>query len=711
MKKMISLLLACTLLLGAASALTACGEDETNYKTGTEAAKLLLANTRLDEKSVSKKLDLGIGNGEHTLSLRALASTLSADARSKDWVVWDDFPAHNDSMSQFDSFIANIDSFAITAAEQITHMKDNLGIVDKWVGDENYKQLLSVSEARDTLLTVQGSSREVYHRYTDENANNVYEFYSTFTVEESNESGESKMLLIPGERYEYFYNHSSDFTDYVIIENTRGYWMLNRFYYSKSKEDGTEWINFFPAVIRDGLCYTAWLSAGTQAGQSSELRADNFSVVDVATGRELLRVQADNGSTVLHLPFSSILRGFLSVGSDEHFYNEEAGYYYTGVLRELNLTGGTLKALDPGELAEGELGFTGGHVTYDHQSNIHHGSIKLVHRREGLSLGASMDALNGFLTAHGLALYRSTEDIHEALNHAQLLGEDFAKSFTWYGHNAATLEGMKQAMAALDAELKAARKLISDRDGLPVTAPVSDEDKPELPSFAALSVTLGGESRYENGKIHVASVSATLTDTLLFEQGKGYVLKLALSMLDASGNPIPVNTLPLASGTAVTFVENGISLAASGTLTVPKNLSQGSYAVVVYAATADEGIRVSELVKIANFSPASETLESEAMDITVSADANGCAVKYEVKNVLTLNLAATKASYSYDEIYRILMLEVIKKGTPRLNASVTLADGSAVSPDASLGKGSYRISCYLPTADGLAESFVYLNLN
>ena len=714
MKKIISLLLACTLLIGAASALTACGggkeSNPKNYKTGTEAAKLLLANTRFDEKSISKKLDIGLGGGAHALSLRTLSSTLSLGG-GDNFVIWDDFPAHNESMSQFDSFIENIDNYAIDAAKQITHMKDNLGIVDNWVGDESYKQLLSVTESRDTLLTVQSDAQEVYHRYTDENANNIYELYSSFVAEESGESGESKMLLIPGERYENFYNHSSGFTDYVIIENTRGYWMLNRFSYSKITEDGTEMINFFPAVIRDGLCYMAWLSASTHPGLSSDLHVDSFSVVDVATGRELLRVQPDNGATVFHLPFSAIKQGFLSVGSDDHFYNEDIGYYYTGLLRELNLVSGTIASRDRGDLAEGEIGFTGGFVSYDHQREIHHGSITLTHKREGFSLSDSMHALNGFLTANGVTLYRSTADIHEALNHAQLLGEDFGKSFSWYGHNAATIEGMKLARAELDAELKSAWKLISDRKNLPVTAPVATEDKPLLPSFAPLSVTLGGDSRYENGEIHVASVSASLTETLLLEEGKSYVLKLALSMLDASGNPIPVNTLPLASGNAVAFAKDGISLTASGTLTVPKNLSQGNYAVVVYAATKDEGIRVSELVKIGRFSPATETLESEAMDIAISANENGCAVKYTVKNVLTLNVAATKASYSYDEIYRILMLEVIKKGTPKLDAAVTLADGSAVALDASLGKGSYRITCYLPTADGLAESYVYLNLN
>ena len=38
---------------------------------------------------------------------------------------------------------------------------------------------------------------------------------------------------------------------------------------------------------------------------------------------------------------------------------------------------------------------------------------------------------------------------------------------------------------------------------------------------------------------------------------------------------------------------------------VPKNLNHGNYAVVVYVATAEEGIRVSEMLKIGSFSTSS----------------------------------------------------------------------------------------------------------
>ena len=59
----------------------------------------------------------------------------------------------------------------------------------------------------------------------------------------------------------------------------------------------------------------------------------------------------------------------------------------------------------------------------------------------------------------------------------------------------------------------------------------------------------------------------------------------------------------------------------------------------------------------------------------------------------------------------MLLVEILKKGAPFSGAVLEGADGEAISTGSSLGKGRYRMMCYLLTADGLAQSYIYLDLN
>ena len=62
MKRFISILLATCMLLSVAVMLSGCNLFKKKIDSGTEAAKLLLANERLDENTVGAKIDLGLGD-------------------------------------------------------------------------------------------------------------------------------------------------------------------------------------------------------------------------------------------------------------------------------------------------------------------------------------------------------------------------------------------------------------------------------------------------------------------------------------------------------------------------------------------------------------------------------------------------------------------------------------------------------------------------
>ena len=64
MKKVLSMVLVIALMLGMTSMLSGCKK----VKGGTEAAKLLLANERLDAEILSHDIDLGMGGFLNTSS-------------------------------------------------------------------------------------------------------------------------------------------------------------------------------------------------------------------------------------------------------------------------------------------------------------------------------------------------------------------------------------------------------------------------------------------------------------------------------------------------------------------------------------------------------------------------------------------------------------------------------------------------------------------
>ena len=132
---------------------------------------------------------------------------------------------------------------------------------------------------------------------------------------------------------------------------------------------------------------------------------------------------------------------------------------------------------------------------------------------------------------------------------------------------------------------------------------------------------------------------------------------------------------------------------------------------MVYAATADEEIRVSEMVKIGSFSTYNEKLESAAMDITVKSVDDALHLIYAIKNSYTVEITSAGKKYTSKEIERLINVEVLRKGAPFSGAVLEYADGSAVGEKSDLGTGTYRMMCYLNTTDGLAQSYIYLVIN
>ena len=697
MKKVISLILAASMLLGSVSLLSGCGRSA---NSGTEKAKLLLANERLDESAVGQKVDVGFTFSNVTSVNTAQLKSVYASGESTSYT-WNSFEAYNDSMYQFESFFINIDNFAMSVAEDIANMKEKVKIVDKWVDMGYEKQLLRVYENGESLMVqFDDGMKRVYKRYTDSNANNVYEMFSSENFSDGG-TGKIKMLLIPGQRYEYIYEHSDGFKDYVVMENSRGYWFCTRFNYMEF-DNGNELLAFTPTVIKDNLCYATRIEIRRLDGEISENMS--YSVADIETGRELVGVNEWEWGYSFSLHTSAIKSGLISISSDDAY--EMDGQYFTAKGNRLATSNGVfeVKEFDSG------IGFSGSTVDYDYARNVVRGLIGIDYKKVGATSDEAYDAFEGYIDELGFELYCDIAKIEEAGNHATILGEEFGESFEWYGYSMKDLDNFYSAHDAFYNEYDAA---FAEYESVLGFESASRGINLSLPAkFANIGISVDGSNTYSDGVISVSGITAATNDTTLFESGKKYVLKLGLALCDEGGNPISVNTVALSGGdeSYTEFSGAAVNLTASGDYTLPKNLSQGDYALVAYVATADEGIRVSEMVKLGSFSTYNEKLDSDAMDITVRASGGNLYVDYLIKNNVVITYTAEKEKYSVDEIKRLINVEILKRGAPMTSAVLEGELGESISSDSSLGKGTYRMMCYIATSDGLAEGYIYINI-
>lgn len=710
----------CSVLLSMAS----CNLFKKRIDSGTEAAKLLLANERLDENLIGAKIDIGMNSDAQssayssqekspTASLMSYYSSKSSNvaaASSESLKTWSSFSSGSISMDESTQFMGEIENRASNAASAIALMKNDVGVTDKWVNFSRSSMMLRVYENSDVLFYLDDlGGINVYYRYTDDNAKNVYEIYRCSTSEDG--YSQIKFLLVPGERYEYMYtlsDDSGDLTDYFIAENSRGYWVSTRFDVFIDNESNTTGANFFSYIIKDGLGFGGEVSIHNN-GEGDLIYNSDYKVFDPVNNRELFAISDDGWRYTFDLYISAIKNGFVSVSANESDCYEYDGIYQTYALSSLTTKNGVYTAITD-DLPENQFAFTSGYVQYFFGEQIYFGSVDFTMINPQMTLDAACEEFGTFANSLGLQLYCDMDTVAASVEHAALFMNNFTESFEWNGYKMSSAENIKAAKAVLQEQYD---KAMADYEA--VKSFETSDTKQTLSKnahFAALQAAANGNNTFDGTEVTLSGVSVSTSDVALFEEGKEYVLKVGLSLLDENGNPISVNTVALdgTDPTPVIFNGGSIALQTSGTYQIPKSLDSGNYAAVVYIATKDEGIRVSEIQKIAFLSINEGEIESSAMHVEAIEQDSNLIIKYEIKNKHDITITATKAAYSYDEIKRIIMIEILSYGAPYHGAVLEYSSGEAVDEGASLGKGTYRMMCYLVTKDGLAQSYVYLTV-
>ena len=724
MKKIISLILTTCILGALVVSLSGCGLFKKKIDSGTEAAKLLLANERLNSSYLDNSLELGtsVSSPEVRSTLRSLSekeyaeifwdgseSQASASDLARAIVpvedgreyTWTDFgKAYSSSMVEFTQFIDSVEFQAERVAEELEAMKNKVGVVDKWVTTmfSTEKRMLRVFESSEMLLVKDREDLNVYYRYTSDNAKNVYEMYS-FVNYQDGTTGLIKTLLIPGERCEYSFEDGRGFGDYFIAENTRGYWTATRFSYNKEYSSAS----FHPYAIKDGLGF------GTYASVYENFRDETISyfIFDPNTNRDLFRIYEYEDFYSFGVALPAIKSGLVSLSGHPEYYDDEENVYSGNDIYEMVTENGVYSA-SHGE--NGQFAFSRAEIDYDYYYQVYRGYVFFDIYHTSASVYDAYEAFGNYLSEIGISLHCDLDTIAKSLELASTLSSNFIDTLEWNGYTLNTVENVEAAIQVYKSDLEKAYEdyeLVKDYETVNSRQKLSNDAK-----FADLEILSVGENTFDGNVIYISDISSLISDTALFENGTEYVLKVGLSLIDENGNPTSVNTVPLAGGTTdgTAFTGSPITLLQGGTFALPKNLDSGEYCVVIYAATKNEGIRVSEMEKVAFLEIKEGEIESSAMHIEATKRDGNLILKYSIKNIRYIEMEATKQSYSYKEIRRVIMTEALAHGAPYSGAVLEYEDGTQIEDGASLGTGVYRMMAYLMTSDGLAQSYIYLTV-
>ena len=734
MKKIISILVIVCMLATMALSLVSCGGTVGSRKgiRGTEAAKLLLADERLDTQLLASSIDVGLsGSPKSSVSAGSFPGFAMLSSSESPYVLplsqtgdsyaWSDFSAYSPSLYEFNVFMEMVEQQVAQAANNIEYMKDTIGVTDKWVDyGEGHMQMLRVFENYDCLLIKDRlGSTFVYNRYTDENARNYYELYAHY-LHENGRISDVRILYIPGERYEYMIEDTEG-ARFFIAENSRGYWVNTDFFVNTVDFSGVGLkARFTTNIVKDGLGYgyTTEYIVGPEGDEQHHIT--DYTAFDPNTGRELIRVPDVSGNEdqyKFELYYSAIKNGLVSVSAKEFytpFDNDVHASYSVDTLTTVKGTYTASRDMVSWDewLArpENEFSLESAFVDYAYYEECYYGALAFV-TKSSLSLDDACVAFGNHLSSIGLALYCDMQTVALSLEHARLMAESFEESFEWNGYILSDIDKVDDALEVTRGHFAGAKATLESVKDFEVVA-FKEKKLASDAKFAPITMSAVGENRAEGATVTISGIAVQVSDLVLFEEGKQYVLKVGLSLVDENGNPISVNTIALAGGnsTPATINGNSITLSASGEYAIPVNLHSGRYAAVVYVATADEGIRVSEIHKIAFVDIKEGEIESAAMLMEAFNVDASLVIRYDIKNSRHLVVSATKEAYTYAEIEQMLLLEILTQGAPFHGATLETQDGEKIALDATLGKGVYRMMCYLNTADGLSQAYAYLTL-
>ena len=706
------------------SILSGCGRG--GKIVGSDAAKLLLVEERLDSKSLKdSKINLSFLSNSININRKSSSKVPSIKAKrvgdvgvkradnetgveakkQGNKIVWTNFEEYSNAISYFDSFVNNIERQSKNAGRLIDETKNKIDSNNVWVKSLLYDLLLQVDANKDVVMRRDNQSYEIVTRSTNEQGVDVFDI---FNGDEGSQYGR-RVRKLGDYRYEYSYiSDDGAFEHFFIADKSRGYWVV------QSPVNGHQ---FSMTIIKDDKCYDFTTDVGSnEIGMIKIITSDTkcdigsfhydtFSFYPGAFKNiESLSIDVDE-SEILSLD-SYDTSGY--EGYKVLFYTEDKEYTTIGDTSvDVNLTNGkTLKVND--EFVNGKVKFAISSVDGNADGML----PRIAFEVEGKTNEEKIANLEKFVEETGLEFIRSKEEIFSSIRAACQDAKASLNSISWNGINIDNTDSYADAIEIEKNKLPAFSSMykeVKDNTVLSRNQQGSLDRRTKFPYV--ISSSFNGD--YKNNTVNLNNVSLTVDDFTLFENNKEYNIQFALAQYSEEENgyfallPLEVENSKYVTYTGqdkFTVSLNNLSFV----LPVP---SIGDYELVAYISDKD-GIRVTRPQPVKFNSVESNEISVHNYTATVNKTDEGyLGVHSELNDNVVLEIENPKDSYSYNELHRLLSTEAYNYGIPS-SEDIEVMDSSSnwVKVNTSsnnLTSGTYRLAF---TNQNNLEVFVYTTI-
>lgn len=631
---------------------------------------------------------------------------------------WSNFGEYSNSYDYFLNLTTNVKSSAEVGARLIDDTKKFVRIVDTWVNVGGTQYYLHVEDDMEIIYCRADVLDEVCRRYKRADGVNVYDVYRRY-----HDGGSSRMVYIPGEKYEYSYI-VNNFNHNFMAENTKGFWEV-------VDVGQTDWgYNVSCMVLKDDICYDSFYDAsngtvGMLKVISPDKKTDimNINIYEDSSSISL-NLQAFRGVDYVELITDNVVplgeestydKYVLRYDVPESPKQKSRTVYFAGT-RNCTLVlknGLTISPDGENEFLDGKVkveAISADHVSMegDLDGYVSEMSLQVM----GKTYDEVMNNLEAFLAVCGLECTRDFNMTKSGITQAYTELEQMTKYHTW---NESPIRSVETLDAGYRNNLNKHKAFSDMLDAIKDAEVIDFNDKEavELKINFAPIVSQTAVSVKNNGlSVSVSDLALSVDDTTLFVVGEKYKVNFAI-VGTADTSSAGLVHIELGQTPSVAYADaDTFKVNQTATFDIPV-VSVGEYTVVAYISTED-GIRSSAYQPLAFTEVTRYEAKQDGVNIVADKKENGQLVISisQISDVEVSVALPEGAAHSYADMFTALEEKAYLYGfVDEGSVLETSADGKTwtalTGNEATLESGSYRLKYSIKNGSSVSEGYVY----
>ncbi len=320
----------------------------------------------------------------------------------------------------------------------------------------------------------------------------------------------------------------------------------------------------------------------------------------------------------------------------------------------------------------------------------------------------AMQLFKQFLTETGLGCSRDIDTVIEGTQKSLTDSKAVFNYYQWNGYTVNTEEGIRQAILVEEARydeisayydgVKNAERVTFDGNNL--------EQMQLLMSFPPIVGNVSSGAKMEEGKLIIDSLTLTVNDVKLFVKDEPYHIVIALE--DSAGGIIHLEQTVLDEVKYAEEKEFSVAMS-SFEVTLP-HLIPGNYRVVAYIATS-EGIRSSKVAAVAFDAVDGQSVNLVDVDLVGTLDASGALMLAYTERVDVNVSIESQTALSYDDFKQLVCEQAFKYGIPDESQIELRQDEGYVAltgSESEIADGEYRIKYSVENGGYVRKGYVYV---